>query len=411
MPDQAPIEKRDLSGSMAAAAESVSAAPAEYDTSSMEEYVPNVFLGTGSTVLNCACTGDPFKGFGAGTMVNVIGDSDTGKTFISLSVCAEAANNSAFANYDIVYDDVEAALAFDIRKMFGAKTAQRIQPPAVTQDGTPIYSNTVEELNGNLVNRCRTGKPFIYIVDSIDALSDAAELERAIEYGKKVQEHQNEQTAYDADCPEAGMGTVKTEGSYKVNKPKILSEMLRTVCLELRHTGSILITISQVRDNINPRTAMFNPQVRSGGRALKFYATHEIWLKNIKKITASAKGADGTTKTGGKVLLPIGSEVKASVKKNKITGFKREATYSVYTSYGIDDITSCVEYLTLFGFASKSGMTYDLTSIIGKKGTMAAIVSAVENDSDLYHTLRVAVGEAWSAVEDSVAVKRPPRYI
>lgn len=407
---QVPLQKRDLSGSMAAAAESVSAAPDEYDTSELVDYEPTAFLGTGSTVLNCACTGNPFNGIGAGTVLLIAGGSDTGKTFIVLCACAEAANNPDFDNYDIVYDDVEAALAIKVTKMFGEKMAKRIRPPAVTQNGTPIYSNTVEDLTGNLVNHCRTGKPFIYVVDSVDALTDTAELERTIEYGRKVQELQNERGEYDADNPEEGMTIIKTEGSYKVNKPKILSEMLRTVCLELRRTGSILILISQLRDNVNARTAMFQPETRSGGRALKYYASHEIWLKNIKKINASAKGADGTTKTGGGVKLAVGSEIKATVVKNKINGFKREALYSIYTSYGIDDITSCIEYLALYGFAPKSGLTYDLTDIIGKKGTMASLVAAIDDNPDMYHALRVAVGEAWQTVEESVAIKRPPRY-
>ena len=57
------------------------------------------------------------------------------------------------------------------------------------------------------------------------------------------------------------------KGSYGMDKPKENSESLRRALAGLRKTGSILIVISQTRDNIG-FGAMFQPKTRSGGHAL-----------------------------------------------------------------------------------------------------------------------------------------------
>ena len=64
-------------------------------------------LSTGSTLLNLACSENPFGGFLKGKYYLLVGDSDSGKTFLSMSCFAEAMIQKPFKNYRLIYDYVE----------------------------------------------------------------------------------------------------------------------------------------------------------------------------------------------------------------------------------------------------------------------------------------------------------------
>ena len=70
---------------------------------------PLILIPTGSVLLNLACSNSKRGGFGAGKMVNLIGDSSSGKTLLALSMFAEVAKLKQFKDYHFVYDDVEHA--------------------------------------------------------------------------------------------------------------------------------------------------------------------------------------------------------------------------------------------------------------------------------------------------------------
>jgi len=65
------------------------------------------YLSTGSTLLNLACTGFPERGFIKGHYYFIVGDSTSGKTWLSLTCLAEASINPNFKNYRFIYDNAE----------------------------------------------------------------------------------------------------------------------------------------------------------------------------------------------------------------------------------------------------------------------------------------------------------------
>jgi len=75
---------------------------------------PGFLIPSGCTVLNLACSDDPTGAFTPGHMVNLIGDSSTGKTFLALTMLADIAHNSLFDDYRLIHDDVEEANEFDM---------------------------------------------------------------------------------------------------------------------------------------------------------------------------------------------------------------------------------------------------------------------------------------------------------
>ena len=132
--------------------------------------VEKLGLSTGSTVLNCACSDDPLKGFLSGHYYRFVGDSSSGKTFLCMTCLAEAVNDPKFDKYRLIYDDVEGGALMDITKFFGSKLAKRIEPPR-KKKGVALYSQNIEELYYHIDDAVEEGGPFIYIVDSMDFLS------------------------------------------------------------------------------------------------------------------------------------------------------------------------------------------------------------------------------------------------
>lgn len=186
-------------------------------------------LGTGSTLLNLACSGKIQGGWPKGKYVYLVGDSRALKTWLALSALAEACANKHFEGYRLIYDNVEDGALMDIEKFFGEKVAGRIEPPEVSTvyDHLPIYSETIEDLYFHIDDALKVGKPFIYIIDSMDSLSSDYE-------GKKFDERKD-----------ASRKGTKAKGDYGDGKAKYNSANLRKVLSGIRDTKSILMIISQ----------------------------------------------------------------------------------------------------------------------------------------------------------------------
>lgn len=264
----------------------------------------DMLIPTGSTTFNLECSGRIEGAFLLGKIVNLIGDSHSGKTLFALTIFAECSILPRFNDFRFIYDDVEAANEFDIPYLFGKKVNKRIE-----QDKR---SKTIEDLNDTLARLLEGDKPFIYILDSFDGLTSEAAIEKD-EINRKAREKGN-----------------KISGSYGDGKPKKASEMFSQRVQQLHDQGSFLLIISQTRDNIG-FGSMFTPKTRSGGKALKFYSFHEIWLACQKK-----------EKKGARTYI---TNVKAKITKNKLIGRHGEAEFPILFDYGVDNIASCIKFL------------------------------------------------------------------
>ena len=216
-----------------------------------------VGVSSGSTMLNLCMTDSPEVGFIIGRFVNIIGDSSSGKSFLSLTIFAEAQVNHFFDNHRLIYDDAEHAAAFNMDKLFGSAVAERIEPPRTDDDGDAVNSNTVEDFQDNIAMALEDPRPFIYILDSYDALDAEDDIKKSTKQRKQR------------------LAGQEVTGTYGMVKAKKSSEIFRRIKGDLKNTDSIVIIISQTRADINPLT--FTTKTRSGGNALDFYASHLIW--------------------------------------------------------------------------------------------------------------------------------------
>lgn len=347
------------------------------------------FFPSGSTMLNCALADVAEAGIPTGKIVNIVADSGVGKTMLAETMLACICADTKYDEFDLVYDDAEHAFEMDTCRLFGEAAHDRIQAPWEGPDGAPLNSQTVEQWYAAVMDRIRKGRPFVYILDSVDALSDVAEYEQAVALGK----------AAEKAAAEGDLSTVKMEGSYGMAKAKLMSQILRTIKGDIAGTQSTVVIISQVRDNVGARPGQPTKK-RACGKALEFYCTFTVWLNHL----ATLKGGKKTSEE------IIGKRVEAKVTKNKVHGKLRAVKFDIYYDYGIDDTTSCVDFLAEQGVLKKSG-AYINADALGYEKAMYKedLVRAIEDD-EIFPELYALVQKAWDEKEEGLRLNRKPRF-
>lgn len=251
------------------------------------------FIPSGCTVFDCALGG----GYALGRMVNIVGDKSTGKTLLCIEACANFVRS--YPKGKIYYREIEAA--FD--KSYAAALGMPIDKIDFGDDREFFTVEDIFEDLDRILKRSK-GRPALYIIDSLDALSDRAEQDRDI-----------------------------AQGNYGTNKAKQMSELFRRLNKKISQSNMTLIIVSQVRDKIG---AMFGRKTsRSGGRAIDFYASQIIYLAHMKTLKRTIKG----------VQRPTGIRIKAKVDKNKVGLPFREVEFEIHFGFGIDDLGASLDWL------------------------------------------------------------------
>lgn len=247
------------------------------------------FIPSGCKMLDLALGG----GWARRRIANVVGDKAVGKTLIMIEAAANFARLEPKGK--IRYREAESA--------FDNNYAAALGFPVDRVDfGEPV--DTIEDIFEDLEKVLKGAKgPEIYIVDSLDSLSDRAEMGRKID-----------------------------EGSYGMGKAKMLSQMFRRLIRDLANKDVTVFIVSQVRDNIG--VTFGRKTTRSGGRALDFYASQVLFLSQLGKID----------KTKSNIKRVIGVNVRAQIDKNKIGLPYRECAFPILFGFGIDDWKACAEY-------------------------------------------------------------------
>lgn len=266
---------------------------------------PIKFLSTGCTVFDLALGG----GFPEGKIINLVGDKSSGKTLLAIEFIATC-KKALGKRLKWFYDDAEAGFSFDTKELYGFDV--------MTPD--QHASSTVEEFTYNLkkqLSSIRKGETLVYVMDSLDALTSAQEIERDAERSKAVEKAYEEGKDY------------KGKGTYSLERQKMLSEFFRLRSGEIREKNCVLIIISQVRANI---TAMFGPKFyRAGGKALDHACAQVIWLAEVEKHKKKER--------------VVGITTKVKVTKNKVGKPFRECFIDILFDYGVDDISSNMKFL------------------------------------------------------------------
>jgi len=338
---------------------------------------PKGMLSSGSTLLNLACTGNPWRAFMRGAYYLIPGDSSAGKTVLAGTCLAEAAMNPLFDGYSLIFDNAENGALF-FEKFFGPRINARIKPPKYDAEKRPMCSRTVQDFYYNAHDRL-THKPSVYVLDSEPALTSEAEQKKFKK--KKAAAEEGEESA----------------GIMSDGKAVVHSQNMRNLAALARDTDSIVIVLTQSRENMG-FGAMYDPKTRPGGKALKFYAQLEAWFSIKKTIKRTVNGQP----------RKIGIIASVHVKKNRFTGKDRTVEIPIYTSFGIDDLGSCIDYLIKekHWTGTEGTVTAPEFKFQGTKEKLVRLIESTNRERDL----QALTGEVWNGIEAQLEVHRKRRY-
>jgi recombination protein RecA len=300
------------------------------------------FINSGCTLLNCVLGG----GYPLGRIVNIVGDKSTGKSLLGIEACANFARQYSGPIY---YREVESAWDDEYARALGL-------PLERVDFGPPIVAveDVFEDLEALLQKVAKKQTNALYVLDSLDALSDRAELKRSMD-----------------------------EGSYAMEKAKRMGQLFRRLVQKIGGNNMCIIIISQVRDNIG--VTFGRKTTRSGGRALDFYASQILYLAQLKTLK----------RTILKVERPIGVRIRAKCEKNKVALAYRECEFNIVFGYGTDSVTASLEWLESVGKLSRVGVAKGDVSNMARK---VAELGAKERQ-EMYDLLDKTVTEEWYSIE------------
>jgi len=250
------------------------------------------WVSTGSTMLDLAISNRPNGGLPVGRVVTLTGLEGAGKSL----VCAHIVANTQKKGGQSVYIDTEAAAAPEFWTSLGVNLKDMLYLPQDTIEGA---FQMVEDIIG-VVRKSDSNRLVTIIIDSIAGASTKMELEAG--YERK---------------------------GYATGKSLIVSEAMRKLTNLIAKRRVLLVLTNQLRHNLQAM-AFGSKWVEPCGKATSFHSSVKVNFEIIEKLKDSNKQI-------------IGTNVRATVKKNRLGPPFRQAEFEVYFDSGIADYASWIE--------------------------------------------------------------------
>ena len=252
---------------------------------------------TGSLSLDIALG---IGGVPKGRIIEVYGPESSGKTTLALHIVAEAQKRGG----EVAFIDAEHALDPSYARALGVDIdSMLISQPDTGEQGLEICEALV-----------RSGAIDVVVVDSVAALTPRAEIE--------------------GDMGDSQVGLLA----------RLMSQALRKLAGSIAKTNCIVIFINQLREKVGVMYG--NPEVTTGGRALKFYSSVRIDVRRVE-----------TLKNGSEM---IGNRTRAKVVKNKMAPPFREAEFDIMYGEGIAHAGELIDLGVKLDLVQKAGSWFSM---------------------------------------------------
>lgn len=276
-------------------------------------------------------------GIPRGRVIEIYGPESSGKTTVSLHMVSEIQKRDGIA----AFIDAEHALDPQYAKRIGVD----IDELYISQPDTGEQALEIAEM------MVRSGAIDIVVIDSVAALVPKAEI--------------------DGDMGDSHMGL----------QARLMSQALRKLTPVVSKSKCIVIFINQLREKIG---VMFgSPEVTTGGKALKFYASVRL---DVRKIDIIKSGGDR-----------IGNRTRIKVVKNKIAPPFKEAEFDIMYGSGISREGDILDLASNIDVVNKSGSWYSYNGSKIAQGREGAkiylsehpeILTEIENKVREYYNLQ-----------------------
>ena len=272
-------------------------------------------------------------GYPKGRIIEIYGPESSGKTTLALSAiaeCQKAGGRAAFV-------DAEHAIDPNYAQKLGVDTDELIL-------SQPDHGEQALEIVEMLA---RSEAIDIIVVDSVAALVPQSEL--------------------DGEMTDSNVGA----------HARLMSKAMRKLAGVLNKSNCTVIFINQLREKVG--VIYGNPEVTTGGRALKFYATIRIDIRKAEAI-----------KDGDQI---IGNQVNVKIVKNKVAPPYKACKVDLIFGEGFSKIGEVLDLALQYGFAKKLGSWFEVLGERVGQGKDAA-KQFLKDHPDVYESVLTQVQEA-----------------
>lgn len=265
-------------------------------------------------------------GLPRGRIIEIYGPESSGKTTIALHAIAEIQKEGGIA----AFIDAEHSIDPNYAKNLGVNIDNLIlSQPDSGEQALEIVDILTKSSHIDLI-----------VVDSVAALVPEVELQ--------------------------GEMREQTIGA----QARLMSKALRKITGSLSKNRTSIIFINQVREKVG--VIFGSPEITSGGRALKFYASVRI---DVRKISSIGSGDEIS-----------GNIIKMKVVKNKLAAPFKSATTEIIFSRGISKIAETIDLAESVAILERRGAwyRYEEQNLAQGKNNLRILL---ENDRDLYNSI------------------------